>query len=293
MDIANSPTLTTTSGFTVAFWYKAAANAGSIAAKPLGTGMLNSWQIEFLNSSTLSFTSSNGGTQHFDSVSAPSTGTWIFVAASWDGGTKRLYLDGTERLSVARMIVFDTSPVVIGGDCNSGSFVLPFNGLIDEVKMFNRALTASEIQTLYQEASFSIPVISSFSASPSAIGSGQITTLSWTVSGATSLAMDQGVGDVSGTTSTLVSPTTTTVYTLTATNTYGSVTQSFTVTVSSSGSTTSPGTFEETVFVSGLGTPTATEFAPDGRLFVAEQAGRLRMIKNGTLLSTPFLTLNA
>ena len=31
------------------------------------------------------------------------------------------------------------------------------------------------------------------------------------------------------------------------------------------------------------------QFAPDGRLFVCEQGGRLRVIKDGTLLSTPFL----
>ena len=33
------------------------------------------------------------------------------------------------------------------------------------------------------------------------------------------------------------------------------------------------------------------QFAPDGRLFVCEQGGRLRVIKNGALLPTPFLTL--
>ena len=33
------------------------------------------------------------------------------------------------------------------------------------------------------------------------------------------------------------------------------------------------------------------QFAPDGRLFVCEQGGRLRVIKNGVLLSTPFLTV--
>ena len=31
--------------------------------------------------------------------------------------------------------------------------------------------------------------------------------------------------------------------------------------------------------------------APDGRLFVAEQGGRLRVIKNGALLSAPFVTV--
>ena len=34
------------------------------------------------------------------------------------------------------------------------------------------------------------------------------------------------------------------------------------------------------------------QFAPDGRLFVCEQSGRLRVIKNGVLLPTPFVTLN-
>jgi glucose/arabinose dehydrogenase len=34
------------------------------------------------------------------------------------------------------------------------------------------------------------------------------------------------------------------------------------------------------------------ENAPDGRIFVCEQTGRLRVIKNGSLLPTPFLTLN-
>ena len=33
------------------------------------------------------------------------------------------------------------------------------------------------------------------------------------------------------------------------------------------------------------------QFAPDGRLFVCEQGGRLRVIKNGALLPTPFVTL--
>jgi glucose/arabinose dehydrogenase len=44
----------------------------------------------------------------------------------------------------------------------------------------------------------------------------------------------------------------------------------------------------ETV-VTGLATPTAMELAPDGRIFVAEQGGNLRVVKNGALLPTPFV----
>jgi glucose/arabinose dehydrogenase len=52
-----------------------------------------------------------------------------------------------------------------------------------------------------------------------------------------------------------------------------------------------PEDFEEIEIVGGLRAPTNMEFSPDGRLFVLEQAGKILIIKNGELLSTPFLTL--
>ncbi|MDX6712769.1 MAG: hypothetical protein QOH96_3785 [Blastocatellia bacterium] len=51
-----------------------------------------------------------------------------------------------------------------------------------------------------------------------------------------------------------------------------------------------PTGFTETS-ITGLTAPTAMAFAPDGRLFVCQQGGQLRVIKNGTLLSTPFVSL--
>src|SRR3954453_7083210 len=40
-----------------------------------------------------------------------------------------------------------------------------------------------------------------------------------------------------------------------------------------------------------LDRPVAMELAPDGRIFVTEQPGRIRVIKDGQLLPTPFATL--
>ena len=54
---------------------------------------------------------------------------------------------------------------------------------------------------------------------------------------------------------------------------------------------TLPSGFTESLFASGLTNPTAMAFAPDGRLFVCEQGGQLRVIKNGALLAGPFLTV--
>src|SRR3954451_18185251 len=61
--------------------------------------------------------------------------------------------------------------------------------------------------------------------------------------------------------------------------------------ISSAGAATLPTGFSETQVATGLSAPTAMAFAPDGRLFVAEQGGPLRVIKNGTLLAQPFLTV--
>lgn len=55
---------------------------------------------------------------------------------------------------------------------------------------------------------------------------------------------------------------------------------------------TLPANFSQVLVANGISNPTTMQFAPDGRLFVAEQTGALRIIKNGTLLSQPFVTLS-
>ena len=54
---------------------------------------------------------------------------------------------------------------------------------------------------------------------------------------------------------------------------------------------TLPAGFSERLIAQGLSAPTAMQFAPDGRLFVCEQGGRVRVIKDGALLPAPFVTL--
>jgi hypothetical protein len=75
------------------------------------------------------------------------------------------------------------------------------------------------------------PTISSFTATPASLSKGGSSTLAWTTADATSLAIDQGVGSVTGKTSVSVSPASSLTYTLTATNAAGSATAQVAVTV--------------------------------------------------------------
>lgn len=51
------------------------------------------------------------------------------------------------------------------------------------------------------------------------------------------------------------------------------------------------GGFVSDIIAGGLDMPTDMAFAPDGRIFVAERGGAVRIIKDGVLLPTPFITL--
>jgi Concanavalin A-like lectin/glucanases superfamily/Helix-turn-helix domain len=72
-------------------------------------------------------------------------GTWAHVAMTSDGTTLRLYVNGAQvDTSSAKAAMESKQPLLIGCAKNFGEY---FNGTIDNVRVFNRALTASEIET--------------------------------------------------------------------------------------------------------------------------------------------------
>ena len=72
--------------------------------------------------------------------------TWSHVAVTYDGEMLQLYLNGTQVSSTLQTGAIATSvnPLQIGGDSLYGQF---FKGMIDEVRIYNRALSPAEIQS--------------------------------------------------------------------------------------------------------------------------------------------------
>lgn len=81
------------------------------------------------------------------STTVLSTGTWYHVAATWDGTTVKIYINGVLDRSVARSgtIGVDTRPLYIGGRTGSTDM---FDGMMRDVRVYNRALSSTEIQAL-------------------------------------------------------------------------------------------------------------------------------------------------
>lgn len=71
---------------------------------------------------------------------------WTHLAATYDGQTQRLYVNGSQvaQRSQTGQIRASTGALRIGGNSVWGEY---FKGRIDEVRIYNRALTASEIQS--------------------------------------------------------------------------------------------------------------------------------------------------
>ncbi|HEY8894158.1 MAG TPA: PQQ-dependent sugar dehydrogenase, partial [Niastella sp.] len=55
---------------------------------------------------------------------------------------------------------------------------------------------------------------------------------------------------------------------------------------------TLPANFQRVQVTASLSNPTAMAFTPDGRVLICQQSGQLRVVKNGSLLSTPAVTLS-
>ena len=102
-------------------------------------------------------------------------------------------------------------------------------GMLAVIFIFVNACNSANT-TLNPGPSTPAPVIRSFAASPAGITIGESTTLSWSVSNATSLSISPGVGAISGT-SVSVSPANATTYTLTASGSGGTANATTSVTV--------------------------------------------------------------
>jgi hypothetical protein len=155
--VPDSPSLRLTSGMTLEAWvlptlvntawrdvickgnddyYREATSSNS--GRPVGGGIVGGSYGEAYGTSNLA------------------ANTWTHLAATYDGTTLRLYVNGTQVSSVARSGAIATSNGVLsigaspGGSHGRGADPLYgqfFEGRIDDVRTYNRALAQAQIQT--------------------------------------------------------------------------------------------------------------------------------------------------
>jgi prepilin-type N-terminal cleavage/methylation domain-containing protein len=91
-----------------------------------------------------------GGAKDIQTAEKPlMDGSWHHIAATYDGSSMKLYLDGVLRWQKDQTGTINTAEGetgFIGGEGTSS-----FSGLVDDIRIYDRALTAVEIQQRYVE----------------------------------------------------------------------------------------------------------------------------------------------
>jgi hypothetical protein len=143
--------------FTLAVWATqahdgATAPALTHIAKQLGAGVNDSWELEAGPNFGEAFFTSDAPDflMLYSPDHAVEADRWYHLAATWDGVTKRLYIDGVLSVEAAAPApgAYDTSDAHIGCDSDNGSLSQYYAGILDEIELYDRALSADEIALL-------------------------------------------------------------------------------------------------------------------------------------------------
>lgn len=153
LSIADNAAFRVTNALTIAGWVKASAwpadpSWASIILRK-GDANPNNWQLA-VSAGKVALQLDDNDANGVRGNSTLQLNTWTHVAATWDGTTVRLYVNGVlDNTPTARAapITTDTRPVYLGGRTGSTDVLA---GSIDDVRFYSRALTVAEIGQIMQ-----------------------------------------------------------------------------------------------------------------------------------------------
>ncbi|MCL4405999.1 MAG: LamG domain-containing protein, partial [Patescibacteria group bacterium] len=158
-EIFSDPSLNLTHEGTISFWYKTDAWQ-SIHAMIIEKGPGGGWCSNIYNPFTLfnhytaNYVSlsicSSSGVNNVNISPRPSTGIWHHYLYTFDGSKLYAYLDGVLKATVNQTVDVrvQNNSIYIGNNSASGYTT----GWLDDLRIYNRGLTAKEVETIYRKA---------------------------------------------------------------------------------------------------------------------------------------------
>src|SRR3989338_2162175 len=149
-----------TGNFTVSVWFKTSIAVYSALVNKGEGGSAqvpDYWLFRITDTGALQFITAENDvdTSHTTSATGFYDGVWHHAVGYRNGTTVGIYVDGIDRGSTTGTIhnvsADNTKALVIGIVLLKGAFTwTPFTGSIDDVRIYNRALSADEIKRLYR-----------------------------------------------------------------------------------------------------------------------------------------------
>jgi hypothetical protein len=144
VDIADNSTVDLSTSFTLTAWVNPDSTDGNraIIRKDSAYVLYYSSELDFYNWSD--------GTRLSCSKTKAPAGQWSYITAVWDGSKKYIYVNGVECVKESSVnFNINSADLSIGSQTDgAGQF---FDGFIDEVRIYNRALSVEEIRYHYNK----------------------------------------------------------------------------------------------------------------------------------------------
>jgi autotransporter-associated beta strand protein len=173
--LVNNPVVAMTgaNAWTIGMWVKT-STAGGVYAYQGSGGWASGNMMFYLNEgSDGGYGTKAGGVSYAqgweEGTTAINNNTWHFVVMTCNGSTKTMYLDGNADAITSSWAAGTGagSQLWIGGSADTTDEDVALNGLIDEVYVFNRALSQTEVRNLMGNAPVD-PVITTAGQLPAA-----------------------------------------------------------------------------------------------------------------------------
>jgi fibronectin type 3 domain-containing protein len=142
VSVSDAASLDPTNGLTISAWVNAGNWSGNRRILQKGDGD-NQYRL-LAEGGVLKFDLSGVGTL---TTTLPTAGTWVHVAGTWNGSTMVIYFNGVSKASQAASGTNGTTSnaLTIGAKNGSSTAGDYFQGMLDDVRVYNRGLSASEI----------------------------------------------------------------------------------------------------------------------------------------------------
>lgn len=147
VDGGNATSLDITQTITISLWvnWPSAALKEIIVKMDNSNGSPGSYEFYQSNNNVVFRTRSVSGNRDLSSAGTITSGTWTHIVATWDGATKKIFINGSQDNNTQAQpapIYSTTGKLTIGAYATTA---YPFSGYIDEVRIYSRAISACEV----------------------------------------------------------------------------------------------------------------------------------------------------
>ena len=169
--VADDTTLDLTNQLTLASWIKPEQYATQDIIKKAAQGSTNGYELTLATTKTDASSqrvffrinqATNGDTYRINATTEyPIDGSWMHAAATYDGTTMKLYINGVLESSMevpGGAVEINTLPLTIGAQDGTTASRW-FMGWLDEARVYNRALSLAEIQVLAGISTNQAPIV--------------------------------------------------------------------------------------------------------------------------------------